>query len=305
MCLNCSGVHRGLGVHISFIRSISMDGLKAAELLRMKMGGNNPWKRFFDNHEMNKVEGKTFESCTVKERYDSDVGEEWKERLTAKVEGKEWVPGIRSSGMAGRAKEGRNGDVVKMASSPGGSRSQTPLARTRTTDIQSPSSRSESPSLSSQPASALPPTRKAQNEAYFAHKGQENASRPDSLPPSQGGKFGGFGSEPAPSAAGGGEGHIPGINEFQKDPVAALTKGFGWLSSTVGKSAKTGFEGYIKPGMQKVRWRQLEQSLKCCVTGHWQCIDVHRANRALIITAGRIRARSSGPSPGDSAGTNG
>ena len=35
-----SGKHRGLGVHLSFVRSISMDKWKDAELEKMKVGGN-------------------------------------------------------------------------------------------------------------------------------------------------------------------------------------------------------------------------------------------------------------------------
>ncbi len=32
MCLECSGMHRGLGVHISFVRSVTMDSWKAQEV---------------------------------------------------------------------------------------------------------------------------------------------------------------------------------------------------------------------------------------------------------------------------------
>lgn len=39
---------------------------------------------------------------------------------------------------------------------------------------------------------------------------------------------------------------------MQRDPVAALTKGFGWFTNTVGKTAKTVNEGYIQPTALKV-----------------------------------------------------
>lgn len=42
------------------------------------------------------------------------------------------------------------------------------------------------------------------------------------------------------------------MDEFQKDPVAALTKGFGWFTTTVGKGAKTVNDGWIQPNVQKV-----------------------------------------------------
>ncbi|KAB8349754.1 hypothetical protein FH972_023768 [Carpinus fangiana] len=215
MCLNCSGVHRGLGVHISFIRSATMDSFKVSELKRMQLGGNKPWQDFFNAHKDNTLEGRTFDDSTIKDRYDSDVGEEYKERLTAKVEGKDYVPGERPKPQPKRqlasesAGTSRNGTPMRTAS-PGG-----------------------------------PPTQKEQNEAYFARMGQANAGRPDDLPPNQGGKFGGFGSEPPPQASGSGDDWL---GTFQKDPMAGLTKGFGWL----GKSAKTSYDGYIKPNVQKL-----------------------------------------------------
>lgn len=89
---------------------------------------------------------------------------------------------------------------------------------------------------------------KERNEEFFARMGGENATRSADLPPSQGGKY--AGSEPivthgpgsSTSTTSGATGEagvvLPGVDEFQKDPVAVLTKGFGWFTTTVGKGAK-------------------------------------------------------------------
>ncbi|KAL8982954.1 MAG: hypothetical protein Q9177_005123 [Variospora cf. flavescens] len=96
-------------------------------------------------------------------------------------------------------------------------------------------------------------SQKEMNEDFFARKGGENERRREDLPPSQGGKYAGFGSsQPAAPIAGSGEEGMPGVDEFQKDPVAALTKGFGWFTTTVGKGAKSVNDGWVKPNVQKL-----------------------------------------------------
>ena len=211
-----------------------MDAFKPAEILRLDLGGNERWQKFWESKNPGKrwgTPGKGGDSAAgfeLEKRYGSDAGEEWKERLGCEVEGKEFT------GMPVRAKK------------------PTQAAGTDTS-----SSRTGSPfrDAGSGSGGGAPTGQKEQNEAYFAKKGAENANRPDGLAPNQGGKYGGFGSgsmeSPAGSSTSGAV--VPGMDDFQKDPVAALTKGFGWFTGQVGKGAKSVNDGWIQPTAQKVR----------------------------------------------------
>jgi len=209
-----------------------MDSFKINEVEKMSNGGNKPWKDFFDNHKSNKDQGRTFEKCSIQERYDCDAAEEWKDRLTAKVEGKEYVPTEK----AVKIPQNKKSDNVTTSS----------IGNT-------PTSRSSTPMGRSPTKNTINGDQKSQNEAYFAKVGAENNKRPNNLPPNQGGKYSGFGSDSSSmNRSDDDAGTAPDLQEFQKDPVGALTKGLGWLGSTVSKQANAGYKGWLQPNMQKV-----------------------------------------------------
>ena len=211
-------------MHISFVRSITMDAFKGSEMARMELGGNEAWRNFWAE----KGKGKQWEDLTIEDRYGGEAGEEWKERLRCKAEGEEFVKIPPKKGLA----RNKQVDVV---------------------GISGESSRASSPARNLREAGS----RKEQNEAYFARLGDANANRPEDLPPYQGGKYGGFGNDSSLGTHAAGprrdeSAGLPGVDEFQKDPMAALTKGFGWFTTTVGKGAKSVNDGFIQPTAQKV-----------------------------------------------------
>ncbi|KAJ8101837.1 hypothetical protein POJ06DRAFT_71993 [Lipomyces tetrasporus] len=224
ICLDCAGLHRGLGVHISFIRSITMDQFKADEMKRMELGGNKAAREFFN------AEGYD-PSMSIKDKYNSAFADDYKDKLTAEVEGRRWLKSARS------------------ASKPA-SRTSSPAVSGISYD--SGSSRSSSPSFGSrQQQASISASQKSRNEAYFSKLGQDNMSRPDHVPPSQGGRYAGFGSAPAPSSVPSNSLDLS-VDDFTRDPLGSLTKGFGFFSQQVSKNLGQVNEAYIKPNVKNL-----------------------------------------------------
>lgn len=151
---------------------------------------------------------------------------QYKDKLSAEVEGRSWGPSDTP----------RPAPYHEPTSSLRKPRATT--SRTSNTASQS-TSRSSTPSMNynSNEASNANESQKSRNEDFFASMGSANDTRREDLPPSQGGKYAGFGSDasyhPTSSRA------LPSVDDFRDDPMSALGKGWGVFGAALRTASKT------------------------------------------------------------------
>ncbi|KAF8818140.1 putative ARF1-directed GTPase-activating protein [Cardiosporidium cionae] len=78
LCLNCSGLHRTLGVHLSFVRSVTMDAWYPQQKNLMSLGGNSRLKAFFVEQGVSLM--------PVSQRYHTKAAKFYRESLRAQLE---------------------------------------------------------------------------------------------------------------------------------------------------------------------------------------------------------------------------
>jgi hypothetical protein len=81
LCLECSGQHRSLGTHISFVRSLSMDSWTMGQLNLMKSGGNRRFSDFISNYSFPP-------SYSIQQKYYSRAAEYYRQLLKGEAEGR-------------------------------------------------------------------------------------------------------------------------------------------------------------------------------------------------------------------------
>ncbi|BGP12341.1 ADP-ribosylation factor GTPase-activating protein gcs1 [Rhodosporidiobolus nylandii] len=234
----------------------AQDKWTPAQVDRMKAGGNAKCREFFE------ANGQRWKGQPLADKYATHTATLYREKLLAEAEGRPWIP---SSPPTPSAPSPSNG---------GGTGS---LRKPRASGLSS-ASVSSTPRTGSPAAAAgagagagaggLPS--REQNEDFFARMGNANASRPDHLPPSQGGKYQGFGSGGAASSSSGGQGGnsnplssraLPGLEDLRDDPVGALGKGWGFLGAALGAVGKTVNESVLQPTLERASDPALQSQL--------------------------------------------
>ncbi|KAJ1954599.1 Zn finger-containing GTPase- Activating Protein for ARF [Linderina pennispora] len=256
-CLNCSGQHRGLGVHLSFVRSISMDKWTADQLKRMELGGNVKALAFFRTQPDYK------DGMAIKDKYNSRFAELWRQKLTAECEGKVWTAPPPGAVPSPQIRSNTSSPMPRSNSAMGARRNLSGVSPNPNLN----SAFGNSPASSGRQTPDLGGTmgQKKRNEDYFASLGAANESRREDLPPSQGGKYGGFGSSSFTPSSARSTSQSAGIGSFNpqdivNDPSAALNKGWSLLSmgaqtalSTLGTVAGAINENYVKPAAERIQ----------------------------------------------------
>lgn len=82
----CSGVHRGLGVQTSFVKSVSMDNWPDKHRQSMELGGNGRLRAYFETSGIDKM--------PIRTKYNTKAAEYYRVQLRAQLEGKEPPPPI-------------------------------------------------------------------------------------------------------------------------------------------------------------------------------------------------------------------
>ncbi|XP_049275886.1 ADP-ribosylation factor GTPase-activating protein 1 isoform X4 [Rhipicephalus sanguineus] len=225
ICLECSGKHRGLGVHLSFVRSITMDKWKDLELEKMRVGGNDKARRFLE------AQLDWDPTAPLAQRYDSKAAALYRDKIATEAQGKTWSAETSSGRhhVTRTFPKSSSGPELKQSFGTGSSR------------FDDSGSRPEDWSGGYQSYNFNSEQIASHRDDFFSRVQAQNATRPEDLPPSQGGRYSGFGntvSAPPRSQS----------QEFFDGAWSSFSTGFATFAAGATKVASKASENAVKIG---------------------------------------------------------
>lgn len=206
-----------------------MDAWNPDQLKRMQAGGNGNLNNFLSQYGVSK-------HTDIKEKYNSKAAEFYRDKIRAEVDGRSYTPPPpsavpaslpRPKSFAGSRTTGADWDDWGAEPSPGRpTHSASSMALHGSSGGVGGHQSGSEYSLAQLNASA------SHKEDFFNRKIAENATRPEGLPPSQGGKYVGFGSTPAlaPGRPSQGPAHVDDVTEM-------ISRGLSGLGTIAGQAA--------------------------------------------------------------------
>lgn len=155
ICLECSGKHRSLGVHLSFVRSLTLDKWKDIELEKMKVGGNKNAKLFFESQPDYKP------NMSIQQKYNSRCATLYRDKIATEAQGKPWSEAESTAAKNSTIRENSSSASLNY------NRSSSSLSNSYEQPTNSYQSGFSSEHLKSQTAD------------FFSRKQAENSSRPE------------------------------------------------------------------------------------------------------------------------------
>jgi len=231
-------------VHLSFVRSVTMDKWKDTELDKMKAGGNTKANAFFRSQPDYR------EGMSISEKYHTKAAALFRDKISTEAAGETWSEAT-SSAKDYKAPSSTVGNLGGSSSSGGGGmRSNASMSNNSSSgginsmdDLEGFLGKSKG-QIS------------AEKDDYFQRKLNENQNKRDDLPPSQGGKYVGFGSSPAPQSSAANTGWDSTLSTLQDGWNVFSLGAQQFASVATEKAAKLGTkmnENVIKPASNKAQ----------------------------------------------------
>lgn len=197
-----------------------MDKWKDIELEKMKVGGNQRAREFFES------QSDYDDSMSIHQKYNTRAAALYRDKISTLAQGKQWD--INTSSAKHYQSSSFNASMHHSKS---------------TGNIQNQSSNSyqDGGNYTGGYQNFNTAEFKAQKEDFFSRKQLENATRPENLPPNQGGKYAGFGysKEPMPKSQ---------SQEVFDTTLSSLTSGWSMFSIGASKVAAVAKENALKYG---------------------------------------------------------